>query len=107
MYLSDEDRQILRNEPQYVSKRYRAVARTLAPDLVRITRADAARLIGRSKRQLQRIVKRFGKEGIQGLRFRSKRPHTTPRNKTPPDVERRVVEVRNAGSISLAESLGP
>ena len=62
-------------------------------------------LIGRSKRQLQRIVRRFKEEGIPGLRFRSKRPHTTPKNKTPPDIERRVVEVRNAtgfGSEQLA-----
>lgn len=105
MYLSEEDSQILRNEPPYVRKRYRAVARTLAPDLVRITREDAARLIGRSKRQLQRIVKRFREEGISGLRFRSKRPHTTPRNKTPIDIERRVIEVRRAtgfGSDQLA-----
>jgi len=105
VYLSDEDRQLLRAEPPYVRKRYRAVSRTLAPDLVRITREDAARLIGRSKRQLQRIVRRFREEGIPGLRFRPKRPHTAPNNKTPPDVERRVVEVRKAtgfGSEQLA-----
>ena len=105
MYLSEEDSQLLRNEPDYVRKRYRAVARTLAPDLVRITREDAARLIDRSKRQLQRIVKRFKEEGIPGLRFRSRRPRTTPGNKTPHDIERRVVEVRKAtgfGSEQLA-----
>lgn len=105
MYLSDEDIQLLRNEPPYVRKRYRAVSRTLAPDLVRITREEAARLIGLSKRQLQRIVKRFKEEGIPGLRFRSKRPHTIPKNKTPSDIERRVIEARNAtgfGSEQLA-----
>jgi hypothetical protein len=105
VYLSEEDSQLLRNEPNYVRKRYRAVARTLAPDLVRITREDAAKLIGRSKRQLQRIVKRFREEGIPGLRFRSKRPHAMPMNKTPPDIERRVIEVRKAtgfGSEQLA-----
>jgi leucine-zipper of insertion element IS481 len=105
VYLSEGDVQLLRAEPPYVRKRYRAVSRTLAPDLVRITREDAASLIGRSKRQMQRIVKRFKEEGIQGLRFRSKRPHTEPRNKTPADIERRVVEVRNAtgfGSEQLA-----
>ena len=106
MYLSNEDRQLLRNEPEYVKKRYRAVVRTLAPiDLARITREDAARLIRRSKRQLQRIVKRFREEGIPGLRFRSKRPRITPKNKTPEDIERRVIEVRKAtgfGSEQLA-----
>ena len=106
MYLSDEDRQLLSNESDYVKKRYRAVARTLAPiDLARITREDAAKLIHRSKRQLQRIVKRFREEGIPGLRFRSRRPHTPPKNKTPEDIERRVIEVRKAtgfGSEQLA-----
>jgi hypothetical protein len=105
VYLSEGDVQLLRTEPPYVKRRYRAVSRTLAPDLVRITREAAAVLIGRSKRQLQRIVKRFREEGIPGLRFKSKRPHTTPRNKTPLDVERRVIEVRNAtgfGSEQLA-----
>lgn len=106
MYLSDEDRRVLSNEPEYVKKRYRAVARTLAPvDLVRITREDAAKLIRRSKRQLQRIVKRFREEGIPGLRFKSRRPHTSPKNKTPPDIEKRVIEVRKAtgfGSEQLA-----
>jgi hypothetical protein len=105
VYLSEGDVQLLRAEPPYVRKRYRAVSRTLAPDLVRITRGEAAVLIGRSKRQMQRIVKRFKEEGIQGLRFRSKRPHTTPKNKTPADIETRVIEVRKAtgfGSEQLA-----
>jgi hypothetical protein len=50
-------------------------------------------------------VRRFKDEGIHGLRFRSKRPHTPPRNKTHPAIEGRVVEVRNAtgfGSEQLA-----
>jgi len=52
-------------------------------------------MIGRSKRQLQRVVKRFREEGIAGLRFRSKRPHNSP-GRTPYDIEKRIVEVRNA-----------
>ncbi|MBI2184976.1 MAG: transposase [Thaumarchaeota archaeon] len=62
-------------------------------------------MIGRSKRQLQRLVRRFREEGIAGLRFKSKRPHTIPRNKVPPDIEQRVIEVRSAtgfGSDQLA-----
>lgn len=105
VYLEEGHIEELRAEPEYVRKRYRAVARTLATDLVRITREEAARMIGRSRRQLQRIVRRFREEGIPGLRFRSRAPHATPRNKTPPDVERRVVEVRKAtgfGSEQLA-----
>jgi hypothetical protein len=105
VYLSEEDIQLLRTEPSYVRKRYRAVARTLCSDLVRITREDAADLIGISKRQLQRVVRRFREEGIPGLRFRSRAPHTTPRNKTSAEIERRVVDVRKAtgfGSEQLA-----
>jgi hypothetical protein len=56
-------------------------------------------MTGRLKRQLQRIVRRFREEDIPGLRFRSKRPHT-PRNKTPDDIERMVVEVRKATGFS-------
>ena len=44
---------------------------------------------------MQRVVKRFREEGIIGLRFRSKRPHNSPR-RTPNDIEKRMVEVRNA-----------
>lgn len=105
MYLEEEHVPLLRAEEGYVKKRYRAVARTLAPDYVRITREEAAKMIGRSKRQLQRIVSRFRQEGIPGLRFRSRAPHTVPRNKTPSDIEARVVEVRKAtgfGSEQLA-----
>jgi hypothetical protein len=89
-----------------VKKRYHAVARTLIPDdAIRIVRKQAAEIIGRSKRQLQRVVKRFQEEGIKGLRFKSKAPHSTPKNRTPSDIERRVIQVRNAtgfGSEQLA-----
>ena len=101
VYLEEGHIQVLRTEPEYVRKRYRAVARTLGP--ASVTREDAARLIGRSKRQLQRIVGRFREEGIPGLRFRA--PHTTPRNRTPKEVEERIVAVRKAtgfGSAQLA-----
>ena len=38
-----------------MKQRYFAVARTIALDLLRITRSEAAEMIGLSKRQLQRI----------------------------------------------------
>lgn len=105
MYVAEGDISLLKNEPVYVKRRYRAVARTLASDLVRIPRAQAALMLGLSKRQLQRIVRRFKEQGIPGLRLRSRRPHTPPNSKTPPDIERRVIEVRKAtgfGSEQLA-----
>jgi len=103
VYLDESHISLLRAEPEYVKKRYQAVSRTLTP--FGVTRERAAEMIGRSKRQFQRIVRRFKEEGIPGLRFKSKRPHTTPWNKTPLDIERRVIEVRNAtgfGSDQLA-----
>lgn len=106
VYLEETHVSLLKQEEEYVKKRYQAVARTLAADdTLRIPRKQAAGIIGRSKRQLQRVVKRFKEEGIAGLRFRSKKPHTTPKNKTPQDIEQRVVEVRHAtgfGSEQLA-----
>lgn len=105
VYLEEEHVALLRAEEEYVRKRYQAVARTLADDLIRITRKKASEIIGRSERQLKRIVRRFREEGIAGLRFKSRAPYTIPKNKTPPDIERRVVEVRNAtgfGSEQLA-----
>lgn len=95
IYLEKEHVMLLKNEPEYVKKRYAAVARTLAPKPFGIIREKAAEIIGRSLRQLQRIVKRFLEEGIQGIRFRSKRPKNIS-NRTSPEIEEAVVVVRNA-----------
>lgn len=95
VYLEEWHIAILKKEPEFVRNRYQAVARTLASDLIRITRREAAVMIDRSKRQLQRIARRFKEEGIAGLRLKSRRPHTSP-NRTPADIEDRVVEVRKA-----------
>ena len=95
---------ILKHEQESVRKRYHAVARTLVSDLIRITRQEAANMIDRSKRQLQRVVKRFREEGIAGLRFKSRKPHNSP-SKTPRDIEKKVVEVRKATGFGSAEQL--
>jgi len=63
--------------------------------LIRISRQEAAKMIGRSKHQLQRVVKRFREEGITGLRFRSRRPQNSP-SRTPDNIEKMIVEIRNA-----------
>ena len=106
VYLEQEHVQILKQEEEYVRTRYRAVAKTTVQErAIRIPRTQAAKIIGRSKRQLQRIVKRFREEGIPGLRFKSKAPHSVPKNKTPEDIEMRIIAVRNAtgfGSEQLA-----
>ena len=89
VYLEESHVALLRAEEEYVRKRYHAVARTLADDLVRIPRKQAAGLIGRSKRQLQRIVKRFREEGIAGLRFKSE---SSPLNSKEQDARTRREE---------------
>ena len=55
-------------------------------------------MIKRSLRQLYRILRRFLNEGISGLRFKSKRPKTSP-NKTPEHVEKKIVSVRRSGGF--------
>jgi transposase len=75
VYLEQWHIAILKNEQESVRKRYHTIARTLVSDTIRITRQEAADMIDRSRRQLQRIVKRYRKEGIKGLRFKSKKPY--------------------------------
>ena len=101
VYLEEWHIAILKNEPESVRKRYHATARTLVSDIVRITRQEAADMIDRSRRQLQRIVKRF-KEGIKGLRFKSKKPYNIL-NKTPIEIEKRIVKVRKATGFGLEQ----
>jgi len=62
---------------------------------MRITRKQAADMLGISRRQFQMILKRFKEEGIEGLRKKSTRPKRSP-NRIPEDVEKRIVEVRKA-----------
>lgn len=95
IYLDREHIDVLKDEPSYVKERYGAVARTLAPKPFGIIRKKAAEMIGRSLRQFYRILRRFGQEGIAGLRFKSKRPKTMP-NKTPKEIEDVVITVRKA-----------
>lgn len=95
VYLRDKDQVLLKDEPDYVKRRYAAIARTLDDYPLRITRDEAAEMLGISRRQLQRVIVRFREEGMGGrLRLRSRAPHTVPHNRTPPDVEERVVALR-------------
>lgn len=95
VYLEKEHISALRDEPEYVWKRYQAVARTLVSKPFRIIREKAAEMLGLCKRQMQRVVKRYREEGIPGLRFKSRRPKTSP-NRTPREIEDQVKEVREA-----------
>ncbi len=62
---------------------------------MKITRKQAAVMLGISRRQFQRILKRFKEEGIEGLRKKSTRSKRSP-NRIPEDVEKWIVEVRKA-----------
>ena len=90
VYIDKEDKDLLKNEEKYVKKRYQAVARSLTNKPFKISRKEAAKIIGKSLRQLYRILRRFKEEGISGLRFKSKRPKTSP-NKTPEHIEKKIV----------------
>lgn len=98
VYLDESHVDALKDEPEYVKERYKAVARTLAPKPFGIYRRKAANMIGRSLRQLYRILKRFLEEGIVGLRFKSKRPKTILKQ-TPPKIEEQVLAVRRASGF--------
>lgn len=98
IYLDREHIEDIKQEPEDVKKRYFAIAKTLSPDPVRITRQKAADQLGKCKRQLQRWIKRFKDEGILGLRNRSRRPKTSP-NRTPKKSEDQVKEIRKASGF--------
>ena len=88
----------LKNEPEYVKQRYHSVATVLSRNS-NVTRQKAAQTIGMSKRQFQRIIKRYQDEGIPGLRYKSKRPRQSP-NQTPTWLENIVVKVREETGFS-------
>jgi len=85
----------LKSEPEYVKKRYFAIARTLSEPPFHITRKAAAEMIGKSVRHFYRLIKRFLHEGILGLRFKSRRPLNFPR-RISQELENIISEVRNA-----------
>ncbi|MCK4365481.1 MAG: transposase [Thermoplasmatales archaeon] len=98
VYIDKAHIDVLRDEKEYVKRRYQAVARTLAKKPFKISRKEAAQLIGRGLRQLYRILRRFLNEGVSGLRFKSKRPKTSP-NKIPEAVEKKIVSVRKSSGF--------
>ena len=111
MYLVQEHVELLRSETEPVKRRYFAVVMTLIPEPLRKTRKQAADLLGICKRQIQRLVKRFLEEGLQGLRCRSRRPKTSPR-RIASEHEDLIVEVRRKSgfgpkdiSVLINESL--
>jgi len=93
IYLDERHIVALKNEDQFIKKRYAAVARALLPEPFHMVYKEAAEMIKISLRHFYRIIRRFRKEGIAGLKLKSRRPKTSP-NKTPPDIEKQIVAVR-------------
>jgi transposase len=54
----------------------------------------AARQFGTTVKTVRKWVKRFDKDGVQGLEGLSRKPHYSP-NKTPKDIEKLVLEHRS------------
>ncbi len=98
IYLEKEHIDALKDEPEYVKKRYFAVVKALIPNPFRIGYTNAAKLIDRCLRQFYRIVKRFREEGIEGLRLKSTRPKSSP-NQTPREEEELITSVRRASGF--------
>ena len=93
IYLEKEHIKLLKTEPEYVKKRYFAIARALVPAPFKIGYKKATRLIGVCLRHFYRIVKRFREEEISGLRLKSTRPKKSP-NQTPKREEYQITAVR-------------
>ena len=104
IYVEKDHIQLLKQEPEYVRKRYRAVLYALTSKSI-ITRQKAAQTLKIGKRQFQRILKRFQNDGIPGLRHKSKRPCRNPQ-KTPLWLEDITVKVREEtgfGSLPISQ----
>ena len=102
LYLKKQHIQLLKKEPDYVKKRYHAVALVSKNNILREKASQDLKI---SIRQFQRLLHRFQKEGILGLRHKSKRPHRSP-NKTPMWLENIVVTVREKtgfGSFHISQ----
>jgi hypothetical protein len=91
LYLKKEHVSLLKNEPEYVKKRYHTIAKAIISNN-NIFRENAAHDLGIGIRQFRRLIKRFQDEGIPGLRYKLKRPLKSP-NKTTQLLEDLVVNV--------------
>lgn len=104
LYLKKEHIQLLKNEFEYVKRRYHAVAKVFSSK-DNIIRETAVHNLGIGMRQFQRLLKRFQDEGIPGLRNKPKRPCRSP-NKTAQWLEDLIVKVREKtgfGSFHISQ----
>jgi len=92
LYFEREHFQALLNEDPYVRERYHAVVLADTPESSLSNRV-LAKSIGLKPRQFNRLIERYKKDGIAGLRRQSRRPASSP-DKTPDWLEDMIVEVR-------------
>ncbi|MFP3130433.1 MAG: hypothetical protein RXR51_02465 [Nitrososphaeria archaeon] len=65
VYLDDAHIPLINSEEEYVKQRYFTIAKTIAPDLLRITRNEAAEMNTLSKRQLERIMNKLRRRWLK------------------------------------------
>ena len=95
--------ELLLKEESYVRHRYHAIVLAKSPQSTLSKRA-LAKSIGLKTRHFNRLIDRFEKDGIAGLRRQSRRPHRFP-SKIPDWLEIRIVKVRvktGFGSFHIA-----
>lgn len=92
IYLKKAHIEALRDEPEAIQARYQVVATVLLGNS-NLSKRRAAKSIGRSVRQFNRILDRFETKGIIGLQLGSRRPNHSPQ-KSPTWAEDLVVGVR-------------
>lgn len=97
IYLAEDHIDELEDAPHYVQDRYLAMVQ-LHQQMAPFSIEQVADKLGRSVRQVYRYLKRFREEGIKGLFNKSRRPKTSP-NKTPPELEAKILEVRKATGL--------
>jgi transposase len=104
LYFTKNHVSLLKLEPEYVKRRYHAIANA-SFSKSNIIIEKAANDLELGIRQFQRLLKRYREEGIPGLRYKSKRPHRSP-NHTDQWLEELVIKVREKtgfGSFHLAQ----
>jgi transposase len=104
LYFTKNHVSLLKLEPEYVKRRYHAIANA-SFSKSNIIMEKAANDLELGIRQFQRLLKRYREEGIPRLRYKSKRPHRSP-NHTDQWLEELVIKVREKtgfGSFHLAQ----
>lgn len=99
VYLKPEHYEELKDEEEYVKKRYHTVAMMELPKPIGISRDRGAEHLHISKRHTYRLIARFRTDGIKGLRHQSRRPINIP-NITPKWLENIVVKIQTATGFS-------